>query len=153
MKFNVYLHRNVADLLLRYGDSIDTVVNNILNEMELRDEPMVDLPPAPPRDNVRRLSVDVTNKAFLDLSDIFGQYSGRVSLRRIIYYFYDNEKYIEYGWRPNYEGKDKRLIYLSERDRFERALKDFAGAEFSKEVQELLTNIDKIEEKVNEKWV
>ena len=96
MKVSVYLHKEIIETLRCFGN-LDEVVNHILDDMSANYS-LTDLPACPDRTNAQRCTVDITNTEYLELLSTFGPTSPRVSLRRIIYYFVENELYTEFGW-------------------------------------------------------
>lgn len=108
MKFSIYLHKPIADILTCYGDLSD-VVNKILS---LVDEDIISIfnkPAAPDRQGAGRYEVDVTNESYLEIIKSYPVNSSQISLRRLLYWFVENEIYYEVGWKPvrMYVNKDK----------------------------------------------
>ena len=101
MIINILLDDATAGILQYYGDVSD-VVNRILYHGAIGDIPLMDLPPAPlPGHGAKQYKINVTDKNYLELCDIYGTKSSRISLRRIIYAFVDNEKYVDLAWESN----------------------------------------------------
>lgn len=98
MYVSIYLHKPVVEILKCYGELSD-VINRILS---LADEGIIELwdkPAAPPRDGASRYDVNITNESYLNLLDVNGVTNSRLSLRRILYWFVENELYNEFGWK------------------------------------------------------
>lgn len=144
MKLNIYLHRNIIDLMKRFGDDLGEVADRIIEDMQRNGDEYIDLPDGPPREGAVRTVIDVTNREFLEMMEILGKNSGRVSIRKVIYWFFDNEKYAEYGWKYNYIGKDKKLKLMCAYDLFERRLNECVGTEKLAKFTPLLTELDKM---------
>ena len=118
MIINLLIDEPTAKIMQYYGD-ISEVVNKILEHGARGDIPLMDLPPAPqPLPGTKQYKINVTDLNYLKLCDIYGTKSQRISLRRIVYWFMDNEKYIDFEWtsdKSNYdEGKQELLNVLAE---------------------------------------
>lgn len=106
MKISIYLHNYITDVIKTFG-TIEEVVNRILDAadeglIELEDRPVCE-----PREGASRYDVEVTNENYLQLLQVYGVKSKRISLRRLIYWFIDNEVYNDLGWEPVNEYIDK----------------------------------------------
>lgn len=97
MQYKVYLHRQIIDILSMYGDLSD-VVNKILSYVEEGEINIETLPSAPSRDKAYQVTIDITNEYYLSLLTKYSIYSGKNSLRRLLYWFVENEKYDEYNF-------------------------------------------------------
>lgn len=93
MKISVQLHRQYYNYIRHFG-TLDEVVDKIL---EAADQGEIDIydnqQPAPPAYDVSRYTVNVTNKTYIHMVETLGSRSPVVSLRRILYWFVDNEIY------------------------------------------------------------
>ena len=96
MKVTIHLHKEIADALMCFG-SLSDVVNKILSCDEID---IMDKPPCPPKDNCKKYVLNITNQTYIDLYDEYGASSPRISLRRLLYWFVDNEMYTELAWQP-----------------------------------------------------
>lgn len=96
MKISIYLHKEIIETLQCFG-TLDETINHILDDMSVNYS-LTDLPACPDRTNAQRCTVDITNTEYLELLNTFGPTSPRISLRRIIYYFVENELYNEFNW-------------------------------------------------------
>lgn len=110
MIFHIYLHNYVTDTLEMFGD-LNNVINDIVDEAVKGTIPMESLPPAPTRshDNCRQYMIDVTNTEYLQLVSDKGYKNKTVSLRRILYYFVDNELYNELGWSQKHDYEQQEV--------------------------------------------
>lgn len=111
MLISIYLHKQIAETLQCYGELSD-VVNKILDASEQGAFDMLDMPKCEPRDGAARYNIDITNETYLELLDTFSVNSPRISLRRIIYWFVEQEMYEVLGWEVmnDYVDKDKEKI-------------------------------------------
>ena len=100
MKLSVYLHSYVVDTLRMYG-RLDDVVNAILDEADNGMFDVFDKPNCSSRDGASRYMIDVTNENYLLLMQSYPPNSSKVSLRRLIYWFVENEIYNQCGWTYN----------------------------------------------------
>lgn len=115
MIINLLIDDGTADLIRYYG-SIPQVVNRILQHGAVGEIPLMDLPSVKlPDHNVKQYKVNVTDANYLQLCEIYGTKSARISLRRIVYWFMENEKYIEFNWEADSyfdKSKNQELIEL-----------------------------------------
>lgn len=99
MKISLYLHRDRADVLETFGEMSD-VINRILDEADKGLIDIEDKPACESRDGACRFDVNINNENYLQLLQIYGVKSKRISLRRLVYWFVDNEIYNDLGWEP-----------------------------------------------------
>lgn len=100
MKVSVYLHSYVVDTLRMYG-KLDDVINAMLDEADNGMFDVTDKPNCESRDGASRYMIDVTNENYLLLMQSYPPNSSKISLRRLIYWFVENEIYEECGWTTN----------------------------------------------------
>lgn len=116
MQFSIYLHKPIAETLMCYGDLSD-VVNKILDASEQGAFDIIDRPRCPARDGATRYVIDVKSEYYLSMLENFPINSPRISLRRILYWFVENEMYDELEWEVTLEyhnkEKEKMLKKLS----------------------------------------
>lgn len=106
MKISVYLHSYVVDTLRQFGDLSD-VVNRILEHGENDDIIIFDRPKTIPRDGAGRYDIDVHNEYYLQTYSSMSPTSPKTSLRRLLYWFVDEEIYDELEWMPSNEYTSK----------------------------------------------
>ena len=90
MRVSVYLHQSILDELTCYGD-LDEVVDKILT---LGERGIIDLenrPPCRPRADAKRVTVNVHNSYYITLVRSYPPKSSQISLRRILYWFVEND--------------------------------------------------------------
>jgi hypothetical protein len=111
MIFSIYLHKPIAETLMCYGDLSD-VVNRILEVSETGVFDVVDVPKCEPRDGATKYFINVTNETYLSLVASFPPNSPRLSLRRLLYWFVEQEMYEVLEWETvnEYVSKDKEKI-------------------------------------------
>lgn len=97
MRFSIYLSNDIIDILQCYG-SITNVTNRILECGAEGLFDIMDKPTPPPKENGHQVIIDVTEPTYLELVDVYSIRSSRISLRRLLYWFVENEMYIELGW-------------------------------------------------------
>ena len=105
MRFSIYLSNDVIDILQCYG-TISDVTNKIL---ECGAEGMFDImdkPTPPPKQNGKQVIIDVIEPNYLDLIEMYSIKSSRISIRRLLYWFVENEMYAELGWEGVQKYKD-----------------------------------------------
>lgn len=90
MRVSIYLHQSILDELACYGE-LDEVVDRILT---LGEQGVIDLenrPPCRPRTDAKRVTVDVHNTYYITLVRSYPRNSSLISLRRILYWFVEND--------------------------------------------------------------
>lgn len=97
MMMSVYLHQYVADILRCFGD-LDTAINKVLQACVENNIELTDKPQCPERTGSVRYDVDIVNDEYLALSALYPATSPKISLRRLLYWFVDNEMYTELDW-------------------------------------------------------
>ena len=111
MIFSIYLHKHIAETLMCYG-SLSGVVNKILETSEQGIFDVVDMPKCESREGATRYLINVTNETYLSLVEAFPPNSPRISLRRLLYWFVEQEMFDVLEWVPvaEYVSKDKEKI-------------------------------------------
>lgn len=111
MIFSIYLHKHIAETLQCYGDLSD-VVNKILETSEQGVFDVVDMPKCESREGATRYNINVTNETYLSLVESFPPNSPRLSLRRLLYWFVEQEMYEVLEWEATneYVSEDKTKI-------------------------------------------
>lgn len=140
MVISVYLHDYVADTLRCYG-TLSEVVNKILEDTASGKYELFDKPPCPSRQGAKRYDVDITNEFYLELLTCYDVRSSHISLRRLLYWFVENEMPELLEWKKvNVFVDSKEKIYrkkLSDAiNSLQRASLYCSGDNF-----EILTNI------------
>lgn len=99
MRMSIYLSNDVADILRCYG-TIDDVVHRILVAGA---EGLIDImekPTIAEKKGGHYYKVNIKEPMYLELLELYGTKSSRISLRRLLYWFVENEIYEELGWEP-----------------------------------------------------
>ena len=125
MVLSIYLHKDRVDILKTFGD-LNNVINRILDAC---DEGYIELenkPECEPRDGASRYNVIITNENYIELLGFYGVKNKNISLRRLIYWFVDNEMYNELDWEPINDYIDSDTVKIN------------------KLVQNTISNIDKL---------
>ena len=102
MIFSIYLHKPIAETLMCYGNLSD-VVNRILDASEEGAFDIIDKPRCPARDGAVRYNIDVMSEYYLTMLENFPINSPRISLRRILYWFVEQEMYDVLEWEVTSE--------------------------------------------------
>ena len=97
MVIRIYLEHRIKDVLDCYGNLSD-VVNKILEEGAIGNIDIMNKPTCPERGGGQYYNVDIVEPTYLELYELYGPKSSRISLRRLLYWFVDNEIYNELGW-------------------------------------------------------
>lgn len=97
MILSVYLHDEIANVLKSFGE-ISDVVNKMLDDIINNNYDLMDKPNAPSREKAKRFQLNVLQEDYLQLLSTFSINSPRISLRRIIYWFVENEIYNDLQW-------------------------------------------------------
>ena len=150
MKQSIYLHSCIVNVLKCYGD-LDEVINKILYEGAKGTIEIMDKPPCPDRDGASRYDVDITDENYLQLLSYYSPYSSKISIRRLIYWFVENEMYNELGWTQSksYESRELKLF----NNKLSNATSELQKSKrynvrFSKEIDNICEQISLIMEKV-----
>ena len=111
MQFSIYLHKPIAETLMCYGNLSD-VVNKILDASEEGAFDIIDRPRCPARDGATRYNIEVKSEYYLTMLENYPINSPRISLRRILYWFVEQEIYDELGWEvtSEYCNKEKEKM-------------------------------------------
>lgn len=99
MIMSVYLSDDIADVLSCYG-TLDDVVNKILQYGAQGIIDIMEKPKIPEKKGGHYYKVDVTEPDYIQLVELYGSKSSRISLRRLLYWFVENEMYVELEWEP-----------------------------------------------------
>lgn len=115
MTINIHLHKEIADSLRFFGD-LSTVVNKILQAGADGVIDIMDKDTCPDKEGCEHCRIEVTEPNYLELYKMYGPKNRRISLRRLLYWFVENEIYEELGWQPiNTEIVDKRAILFEKK--------------------------------------
>lgn len=107
-KVNVYLHDVVYNTLTLFGD-IDNVVNRILDAFSEGKIDITNKPQCPEKRNGSQYCITINNQDYINLLNTIGR-SNTISLRRLLYWFVDQEIYNELGWEVINNVKDKQQL-------------------------------------------
>jgi predicted DNA-binding protein (UPF0278 family) len=85
---------------------LSDVINKILDAGDQGAFDVMDKPSCESREGASRYNVNITNATYLSLLNEYSVNSPRISLRRLIYWFVENEMYIELDWPMSNEYVD-----------------------------------------------
>ena len=94
---SIYLHKEIANTLRCFGP-LDEVVNRVLAAGAQGHFDVMDRPPCPGRETALRYNIDITEPTYLAILQQYGPHSPRVSIRRLLYWFVEQQVYEELGW-------------------------------------------------------
>lgn len=114
MKLSIYLHSSIVDVLKCYGD-LDDVVNKILEQGAAGVFDVMNKPPCPGRDGAGRYEIDIVEPTYLEMLETYSPFSSKISLRRLLYWFVENEIYEELGWEQTRAYESRNDILLSKK--------------------------------------
>lgn len=115
MTINIHLHKEIVNSLRCFGD-LSTVVNRILQAGADGLIDIMDKDACPDKEGCEHCRIDVTESNYLELYTTYGPKNRRISLRRLLYWFVENEIYDELGWQTiNTEIVDKRAILFEKK--------------------------------------
>lgn len=97
MRLSVYLHDEVYSVLKCFG-TLDKVVNDMLDAVSAGEIELMDKPAAPDRTGAGRYDININNEDYILLIRQMGAKSTRISLRRFLYWFVEEEVYELLGW-------------------------------------------------------
>ena len=98
IKVSLYLDEYILEVLKAFGD-LNTVVNKIL-ECTSQTVDIGSLPVAPASKECKRVEVVIEEPTYLSYIQTMGRKSKKLSLKRLIYWFVNNEQYNDYGFEP-----------------------------------------------------
>ena len=125
MRLSVYLHSYITDVLLTFG-TLDEVIDKMLQAADDGEFEIENKPACEPRDGANRYNVNVKNDTYIAMLKVYGVKSKTISLRRLIYWFVENEIYNEIGWEP--------INDYTDRD----------SAKWNKQLDKVLNELDKL---------
>ena len=144
MVLSQYFHDYIVETLEMYGELSD-VINKILDASDEGHFDIIDKPACESREGCNRYNIRIRNENYLTLLKRRGVKSKSISLRRLVYWFVDNEMYEQLGWQPikDYISKDDQKI--------NKTIDDILG-KLNK--LEYLTgkSFDAIREELNDEW-
>lgn len=148
MKVSVYLHDEIRAILCCYG-TLEEVVNKVLDAGSAGEFDVMNKPQIPVRDGAHRFEVDVTNEEYLAILRSYPPNSSKVSLRRLLYWFVENEMYEALGWEVTnkyVDNRDKKRMKLAKRIRQDlEALLQVVDSSIYNQVQEITNFIKELE--------
>lgn len=111
MKQSIYLHQEIVNTLRCFGE-LSEVINKILEEAANGEFDVMFKPACPSRIGAGRYDIDITEPNYLELLNAYSPFSSKISLRRLIYWFVENEIYEELGWEAtnNYVNRKRQLF-------------------------------------------
>lgn len=93
---DIRLHKEYVDVLTQFG-TLSYTTNCILNACEIGAIDLFDKPVAPPKDGTQKHIITIDNLWYEQLLDDYGPKNMHISLRRLLYWFVDNEIYNDIG--------------------------------------------------------
>ena len=102
MTFSTQLPIYIVDTLKCFGE-LGTVVDRILDTFNAQGMLIAELPPCPTSGATTRVTFEVTNEDYLTLVETYPRNSSKVSLKRLLTWFVENEMYDEWGWEVENE--------------------------------------------------
>ena len=109
MIYTLLLDAYAENTLKMFGE-LDEVVNDIVN-LAMSEElfSFKDVTSCAPETYTRRRNIEITNEEYNTLIATVGIKSATYSLRRLVYWFIENEMYEIAGWKPKrpYVNEDK----------------------------------------------
>lgn len=150
MTLSVYLSNDVRDVLQCYG-KIDDVVNKILVAGSQGMIDIMEKPAAPEKKGGTYHQINIREPDYISLLETYGVKSSRISLRRLLYWFVENEIYYELGWEPSENfievNKDKRHKSIIELKQALFSVRTYFP-EYRNNIDEFRNFINEIEEEI-----
>lgn len=143
MILNIYMQSQILDILKCFG-TVETVINNIVDQVMINEIDIATLPPAPDRINCGKYKINIHNEDYCKLVKIYGSTSSRISLRRLIYWFVENEVYNEWNWKPVNKFVDRKIEKIKSQlitliELSEKLQKSISKQEFDTIIDSLIT--------------
>lgn len=101
---DIRLHKEYYDVLVQFG-TLSYTVNCILAACEIGAIELFDKPKAPPKEGTQKHIITIDNPWYEGLLDDMGAKNSHISLRRLLYWFVDEEVYTLIGLEPNTNNK------------------------------------------------
>lgn len=131
IKVHVNLDETTYNILVAFGRNLSDVVNKILDEYTVGNIDIVNKPMCPSLEGTRRYCVNINNEDYEELYLQYGPTSPYISLRRLLYWFVDEEIYEELDWN----------VIVKITDEYKKGVNDFKKA-LNKLYGTILTEID-----------
>lgn len=112
MTQSLYLHRQIVDVLTCYG-TLDDVINRILAEAAEGKFDVMHKPACPGREGAGRYNINIVEPNYLELLSAYGPFCSKISIRRLVYWFVENEIYEELEWTPINNFRDRHAQLLN----------------------------------------
>jgi hypothetical protein len=149
MKMSLYLHDEIYAILRCYG-TLDDVVNRVLDAGTEGAFDILDKPKVPDRAGARRFDVDVKNEEYIDAVRRHNYNSPKTSLRRLLYWFVENEMYDVLDWevvdlyKDRYFDKRNKLLQKT-RENLEMYMLYSEGSEYemASEALKIIKDLEK----------
>ena len=109
MLLTIYLSDEIAFVLECFGD-MNFVVNNILEAAAEGLIDIMDKPNIAEKKGGHYYHINVEEPNYISMIETFGSRSSRISLRRLLYWFVDNEIFSEFGWEISNTPIDKKSV-------------------------------------------
>lgn len=107
MTMSVYLSNEVRDILSCYG-TLDEVVDKILIAGSQGIIDIMEKPSAPEKRGGSNYQINIQEPDYIELVETYGAKSSKISLRRLLYWFVENEMYDQLGWEPREDFAEER---------------------------------------------
>lgn len=98
MKYNLNISKDYYDILVMFGD-INDVIDKVLKIVERGEIDIDNLPDSVVRGPKKHIVVNIDSEWYEHMQGIYGPTSPRISISRLLYYFVDNELYVDYDWK------------------------------------------------------
>ena len=108
MQLSIYLSDDISAILRCYG-TINDVVNKILVAGAEGAIDIMEKPKIAEKKGGHYYQIDVREPNYIMLLETYGVKSSRISLRRLLYWFVENEIYEVLGWEPLEEYIDESV--------------------------------------------
>lgn len=153
MIISIYLHKEIANTLKTFGD-LEEVINKILICGAEGSFDITDKPNCVSREGARRYEINITEPEYLELLKTFPINSSRISLRRLLYWFVENEVYVDLNWTPvnNYINEGKLALNKIIKNAETQLLKLDKRLQYDlkNECQEIINLLKSLEDKIND---
>lgn len=153
MILSIYLHKEIANTLKTFGD-LNEVINNILEAGAEGNFDITNKPNCLSREGARRYEVNIIEPEYLALLELYPINSSKISLRRLLYWFVENEIYNELNWKPinNYidETKTKINKIINNINTDLNKLKKYLQYYLKEDCQSIINSVILLEEKIND---
>lgn len=153
MIINVHLHKEIVETLTCFGYLPD-VINRILQEGANGKFDVTDKPACPDRSHTSHYRIDITEPQYLEMYNLYGANSPKISLRRLIYWFVENEVYSDLNWiiSDKFNSRNEKILQNKINkayDELQRAILHSDNSSITAQLKQICKDIENVKRYLN----